>query len=74
MTFTKIAGTATALSMVLGVAMAHGGDVKDGAETMTDGAAQGTVGAAKGAGEGAVDAGKSAVEGVGGMAKGAQPK
>jgi hypothetical protein len=70
-TLIKLAGTTTALMLVLGVATAQAGDVRGGAEAMTDGAAQGTVGAAKGAGEGAVDAGKSAIEGVGGMAKGA---
>jgi hypothetical protein len=48
MTLIKLAGTTTALMLVLGVATAQAGDVRDGAEAMTDGAAQGTVGAVKG--------------------------
>jgi hypothetical protein len=40
MTLIKLAGTTTALMLVLGVATAQAGDVRDGAEAMTDGAAQ----------------------------------
>jgi hypothetical protein len=42
MTLIKLAGTTTALMLVLGVATAQAGDVRGGAEAMTDGAAQGT--------------------------------
>ena len=67
MNIMKITVAAAVLMLVVGVASAQAGDVKDGAEKMTDGAAQGTVGAAKGAG----DIGKSAVGGTVGVAKGA---
>ena len=44
MKFMKITTTATALMLAMGVAAAQAGDVRDGAEKVTDGAAQGTVG------------------------------